>query len=131
MKNAFITGLIIGILSGLWLFITHAMGISLSSPVQIVSVIIPFIGLYAGVSSYRKNERSGVISFLEALTQCFKIMIVGGVIAAFAGIVYINYVIGGGNNFADFSGKLFGALLVGILESLAISLILMNKSKAI
>jgi len=135
MKNAFYTGLVIGILSGLWLFGMHWLGYSTSSPQQIApyeyfSVLIPFVGLYVGVRSYRQNEMRGVISFLEALVQCFKTLIVGGIIAVFAGILYINY-IQVGNNFADFSGRIFGALLVGLLFSLAVSLMLMNKSKSL
>jgi hypothetical protein len=135
MRNAFYTGLVIGILSGLWLFGMHWLGYSTSSPHQIApyeyfSVLIPFVGLYMGVRAYRKNEMHGTISFLEALIQCFKTLIVGGVIAVFAGIVYINYV-QVGNNFADFSGRIFGALLVGLLFSLAVSLMLMNKSKSL
>ena len=135
MKNALIYGLIIGILSGLWLFAMHWMGYNTTgahqiSPYEYFSVLIPFIGLFFGVRSYRENEMGGVISFLEGLVQSFKTLIVGGVVAVFAGIVYINYV-SGGVNFVDFSGRMFGALLVGILESLAVSLILMNKFKSL
>lgn len=135
MRNAFYTGLVIGILSGLWLFVMHWLGYSTSSPEQIApyeyfSVLIPFVGLYVGVRAYRQNEMHGVISFLEALVQCFKTLIVGGIVAVFGGILYINY-IQAGNNFADFSGRIFGALLVGLLCSLAVSLMLMNKSKSL
>lgn len=135
MKNAFITGLIIGILSGLWLFAMHWLGYTTTGAAQIApfeyfSVLIPFVGLYVGVRAYRANEMNGIISFLEALIQCFKTLIVAGIVAVFSGIVYINYV-DAGNNFADFSGRIFGALLVGLLFSLVVSLLLMNKSKAI
>lgn len=135
MKNAFITGLFIGILSGLWLFAMHWAGYNTVSPHQIApyeyfSVLIPFVGLYIGVRSYRQNEMGGVISFIEALVQSFKTLIVGGGIAVFGAIIYLNYV-AGGVNFTDFSGRMFGALLVGLLEALAVSLILMNKHKAI
>ncbi|MES2278596.1 MAG: DUF4199 domain-containing protein [Bacteroidota bacterium] len=135
MKNAFYTGLIIGIFSGLWLFAMHWMGYATTgahqiAPYEYFSVLIPFVGLYFGVRCYKQNEMGGVISFLDGLVQCFKILIVGGVIAVFASIVYINYISGGANS-VDFSGRMFGALLVGILEALAVSLILMNKSKAI
>jgi hypothetical protein len=135
MKNAVITGLVIGILSGLWLFVMHWMGYNTTgahqiSPYEYFSILIPFVGLYFGVRAYRANEMNGVISFLEALVQCFKTLIVGGVVAVFAAIVYLNYV-AGGVNYTDFSGRMFGALLVGILSALAVSLMLMNKSKAI
>jgi len=135
MKNAFYTGLFIGVLSGLWLFAMHWMGYNTTganqiAPYEYFSVLIPFVGLYVGVRSYRKNEMNGKISFLDALIQCFKTLIVGGIIAVFAGIVYINYV-SGGDNFVDFSGRIFAALLIGLLFSLAVSLMLMNRSKAI
>ena len=135
MKNAFITGLVIGILSGLWLFTMHWMGYNTTgahqiAPYEYLSVLIPFVGLFFGVRAYRENEMSGVISFLEALVQCFKTLIVGGVIAVFIAILYLNYV-SGGVNFTDFSGRMFGALLVGMLEALAVSLILMNKHKTL
>jgi len=133
MRNAFITGLVIGILSGLWLFVMHWMGYNTTgahqiAPYEYLSVLIAFLGLFFGVRAYRQNEMGGVISFLEALVQCFKTLIVGGVIAVFIAILYLNYV-SGGVNFTDFSGRMFGALLVGILEALAVSLILMNKHK--
>jgi len=135
MRNAFYTGLVIGILSGLWLFVMHWMGYTTTganqiAPYEYFSVLIPFVGLYVGVKAYRKNEMHGIISFLEALVQCFKTLIVAGIIAVFAGIVYINYV-SAGTNFADFSGRIFGALLVGLLFSLVVSLLLMNKSKSL
>ncbi|GAB3922816.1 DUF4199 domain-containing protein [Mucilaginibacter myungsuensis] len=135
MKNALITGIVIGILSGLWLFVTHSAGYPTTgqhkiAPFEYFSVLIPLVGLYFGVRAYKYNERDGVISFIEALIQCFKILVVGGVVAVFGAIVYLNYV-EGGMNYADFSGRMFGALLVGLLEALAVSLILMNKSKAI
>lgn len=135
MKNAIITGLAIGILSGLWLFIMNATGYKIGgaeqvSPYEYLSILIPIIGLYIGVRSYKYHEMKGTISFFDALIQCFKTLIIGGVVAVFAGIVYINYV-AAQHNFADFSGRIFGALLIGVLSSLAVSLILMNKSKAI
>ena len=135
MKNAFYTGLVIGILSGLWLFAMHWMGYTTTgahqiAPYEYFSVLIPLVGLYIGVRAYRENEMNGVISFLEALIQCFKTLIVGGIIAVFGAIVYINYV-AGGVNFTDFSGRMFGALLVGLLFSLVVSLLLMNRSKSI
>lgn len=131
MKSALIPGIIIGILSGLWLFVMHWTGNDLhadkASPFEYVSVLIPLIVLYFGVRSFRA-QNGGVISFFEALVECFKILLIGGVIAVFVAILYINY-IQAGNNIQDFSGRMFGALLVGLAFSLAISVTLMNKSK--
>ena len=134
MKNAFITGVIIGVLSGLWLFIMHIAGYDLTkdqvSPFEYVSVIIPIAGLFFGLKSYRDNDLGGNMGFLEALIQCFKILILAGIIAIFAGILYISYV-DAGNNAQDFSGRMFAALLIGVLSSLAMSLILTTKSNKV
>lgn len=100
------------------------------SPIEYVSILIPIIGLYFGVRSYRDKELKGQMGFLEALVQSFKILIVGGVIAVFVGIVYINY-IAAESNFRDFSGRIFGALLIGLLSSLAVSLLLMTKPEKV
>jgi hypothetical protein len=134
MKNGLITGTIIGVLSGLWLFFMHAMGYDLSkdqvSPYEYVSVIIPIAGLYFGIKSYRANDCGGQMGFLEALIQCFKILVLAGVIAIFGGILYVSYV-DAGNNVRDFSGRMFAALLIGLLSSLAVSLILTTKSNKV
>ena len=133
MKNAFITGIIIGVLSGLWLFIMHATGYDLTkdqvSPFEYVSILIPIVCLYFGIRAYR-NELGGNMGFLEALIQCFKILILGGIIAIFAGILYVSYV-SAGNNVRDFSGRMFGALLVGVISSFAVSLILTTKANKV
>ena len=133
MKNAFITGVVIGVLSGLWLFIMHATGYDLTkdqvSPFEYVSIIIPVAGLYFGIRAYR-NELGGNMGFLEALVQCFKILILAGIIAIFAGILYVSYV-NAGNNVRDFSGRMFGALLIGVISAFGVSLILTTKSNKV
>jgi hypothetical protein len=134
MKNAFITGVIIGVLSGLWLYVMHIAGYDLTkdqvSPFEYVSIIIPVAGLFFGLKSYRDNDLGGNMGFLEALIQCFKILILAGIIAIFAGILYISYV-DAGNNARDFSGRMFAALLIGVLSALAMSLILTTKSNKV
>jgi hypothetical protein len=133
MKNALIWGLIIGVLSGLWLFTMHWMGYNISddkaSPYEYFSILIPIVGLFLGIWSYR-NELGGDMGFLEALIQSFKILLFGGILAVFAGIVYINYVTEG-NNVSAFSGRMFGALLIGLLSALAVSLVLATKSNKV
>jgi hypothetical protein len=135
MKNALITGIVIGVLSGLWLFIMHAAGYDLNkdqgSPYEYVSCLIPIIVLFIGVKLYRDKDLGGKMGFLEALIQCFKILVLGGLIAGFLGILYISYIENKGNNFGDFSGRLFGALLVGVLSAFAVSLILHTKSNKV
>lgn len=131
MKNALLSGLIIGVFSGLWLFIMYKMGYDLNeskaSPFEYISVLIPIIGLLIAIRDYRDNYLGGQMSFLEALVQSFKILIFGGILSIFTAIAYINWV-HEGNNFEDFSGRMFGALLVGVLCALGVSLLYANKS---
>jgi hypothetical protein len=135
MKNAFVPGLIIGLLSGVWLFIMRKMGLTFTqdtvAPVEFISVLIPVIGLFWGVKSYRDGELKGQMNFLEGLIHGFKILIVGGIISVFLGIVYINYIEPKSTNWSDFSGRIFAALLIGVLSTLAVTLLLMRKSNRI
>jgi hypothetical protein len=132
MKNAIASGLIIGILSGLWLFIMRWSGYTMFndqvSPIEYISIVIPILGVLLGLKSYRDHDLNGRMSFLEGVIQSFKILLVGGVIAGFIGIIYINYV-ETQHNVRDFSGRLFGALLIGVLASVGSTLLLMTKSK--
>jgi hypothetical protein len=132
MKNAIITGAIIGALSGLWILIMHLTGITTGpahnlKPIEYTSGLIPLFGLYFGVRNYREKYMGGKINFFEALIESFKILIVGGIIAVFCSILYINYVNAG--TIADFSGQIFGALLLGLLFSLVVSLLLMRNNQ--
>src|SRR3978361_1152737 len=109
MKNAIITGVIIGVLSGLWMFVMHWMHVSPKSGsltgVEYISVLIPLAGLYFGIRSYRVTDCSGHMGFLEALLQSFKILLIGGIIATAAGILYIDEIEKNGANIMDFSGR--------------------------
>jgi hypothetical protein len=135
MKNAILPGVIIGVLSGVWLFIMRRMGLTFTddkvAPVEFVSVLIPIIGLYLGVRRYRDNEKGGIMNFLEGLIEGFRILIVAGVLVVFVGIVYLNYIEPKGTNWSDFSGRIFAALLIGVLSSLSVSLLLMTKTRKI
>jgi hypothetical protein len=130
MKNAIIYGLLIGVFSGLWMFIMHGLGYSPQStklaPIEYVSVFIPLIVLYFGVRSYRINDGQGQLGFFDALMQSFKILIIGGIITTAAAILYIDE-IESGTNLLEFSGRIFGALLVGILFALTVSVLQTNK----
>jgi hypothetical protein len=133
MKNALVPGLIIGILSGIWLFIMRSMGIQFNDnnphPIEFISILIPIIGLYIGVKRYRDNELGGKMDFLEGLVQGFKILIVGGIFVVFIGIVYINWIAKAEEaSWSDFSGRIFAALLIGVLSALAVTLLLIRKS---
>ena len=131
MKNAFVTGFVIGVFSGTWLFVMHNFGYSNSgnhvAPIEYLSVLIPLIGVYIGVKSYKENEKDNSLSFFEALFQSFRILLIGGIFACLGGLLYLNYV-DQGNNFLDFSGRLFAGLFIGILICVGVSLTLMNRS---
>lgn len=133
MKSALFPGLIIGILSGVWLFIMRAMGLTFSNdnvaPVEFISVFIPIVGLYFGVKRYRDKELGGKMDFLQGLVQGFKILIVGGIFVIFVGIAYINWISTTEKaNWSDFSGRIFAALLIGVLSALTVTLLLIKKS---
>jgi len=126
MKNAIVTGLFIGFLSLIWMLVAHHFGVSPQksdvSPVEYFSVIVPLAGLYFGIKNYRDVDCKGKMGFLEALVQSFKILLVGGVITVFASILFIDYI--SKSSIGDFSGRIFGALLVGLLLSLGVSALL-------
>jgi hypothetical protein len=134
MKNALIFGIIIGILSGAWLFFMRSLGISglddKASPIEYISILIPIVCLFIGIRSYRATDCAGQMGFLEALIQSFKILLVGGIISIFTFILYINYV-AQGNILRDFSGRMFGALLIGVLAAFGVSLALTTKSNKV
>lgn len=135
MKNALIWGFVIGVLSAAWLFVTHALGYDSyedkTAPFEYFSILIPIFGLLLGIKSYRDADCKGTMGFLEALAQSFKILLFGGILAVFVAITYINYIQPNGGNFMAFSGRMFGALLVGLLSALGVSLVWANKSNKI
>ncbi|MES2873108.1 MAG: DUF4199 domain-containing protein [Bacteroidota bacterium] len=136
MKHAAKYGIIIGVLSGVWILIMHFSGVyAEDAPKEMnnmqwmewASMLIPATGLYMGIKSYRDNVSGGKMEFFEGLFEGFKILIIGGVIAAFFAIIYVQLNISVMNT--DYMYRITAALLIGILFSLAISLILMNKQK--
>ena len=134
MANAIKYGLIIGILSGIWILILHFAGVYETSQgngnfnwLEYISVLIPFIGLFFGIKNFRDNINGGKMEFFEGIFEGFKIIIVGGVIAAFFAVVYVQYSPSVLNT--DYMGRVGGAGIVGILFNLAISISLMNKQK--
>jgi hypothetical protein len=130
MRNVIIYGALIGVFSGLWMFVMHWLGFAPKSgdlqPIEYFSVLIPIILLYFGVKSYRDNEAHGNLGFLPALMQSFKILLLGGIIAVFAAIVYIEE-FSKGSSIGDFSGRVFGALLVGLLFALGVSALMTTR----
>lgn len=132
MKNAIKYGLIIGVLSGIWILIFHLAGVYENpdegfSWIEYTSVLIPFIGLFFGIKHFRDHINGGKMEFFEGLFEGFKIMIVGGIIAAFCAVVYVQYAPSVLNT--DYMGRIGGAGIIGILFNLVISITLMNKQK--
>jgi len=112
------------------MFVLKSFGVSPQGsgpqPIEYAAVLIPLIVLYFGVKSYRNNECKGKMGFLEALLQCFKILLIGGVITVAASIIYIDE-FAKESSLQDFSGRVFGALLVGILFSLGVAALFTTK----
>lgn len=135
MKNAAKYGLLIGIISGIWIFIMHLSGVyerpyplaDKISWMEFAAVLIPLTGLYLGIKSFRDNYNGGKMEFFEGLFEGFKILLVGGVITAFFGVLYVQYMSSALQ--ADFMGRIAGAGLVGILFNIVMALILMNKQR--
>lgn len=136
MKNAIIWGIIIGVLSGIWMFVMHGSGISPTdekvATLEYFSFLIPALGLFIGIYNYRKNDCKGKMGFLEALIQSFKILIAGGIVTVFATILYFSYAhVSMSNVMEASSGRIFGALLVGVLLAFAVSLLFHNKANKV
>jgi len=84
------------------------------------------------LSGTTSHDLDGKMNFLEGLIQAFKILIVSGIFVVFIGIVYINWISTTEKaNWSDFSGRIFAALLIGVLSSLAVTLLLISKSKKV
>lgn len=135
MKNAIKYGLLIGVLSGLWIVAMHSFGVYNQNPddqkypwMEFTSIIIPFVGLYLGIKNYRDHINKGRMEFFEGLFEGFKIIIIGGIITAAFTTLYLQYV-GAEMMRLDYMQRIFGAGSVGILFDLIISLLLMNKQR--
>ena len=135
MGNAVKYGVIIGVISGIWILVMHFAGVYTHDSIgenkmawlEYVSIFIPATGLYLGIKNYRDHIIAGKMEFFEGLFEGFKIIIVGGVIAAFFAIVYVQL---NPNTFnTEYMYRIAAAVLIGILFNLAISLVLMNKQK--
>ena len=135
MKNSLIFGIIIGVISGIWILIMHYAGVFAQNSVEgnsmswleYASVLIPAIGLYLGIKNYRDHILTDKMEFYEGLFEGFKILIFGGITAALFAAIYMQ--VSSNLKNMDFMYRIAAAILVGILFNLAISLILMNKQK--
>lgn len=135
MKNAFKYGLLIGVLSAVWILILQSAGIyddayprsGNFSIMEMFSIVIPFVGLFFGIRNFRNNNKSGKMEFFEGLIEGFKIMLVGGVLTGAFVAIYAQYV--SEDMKIDFMNRVVAAGIVGILMDIVCSLLLMNKQK--
>jgi len=135
MKNSLIYGIIIGVISGIWILIMHYAGVFAQNSVEwnkislldYASVLIPAIGLYLGIKNYRDHVLTDKMEFYEGLFEGFKILIFGGITAGLFAVIYMQFSSDLKN--IDFMYRIGAAALIGILFNLAISLSLMNKQK--
>lgn len=133
IKNAFLSGLIIGIASLLWIVIMHLngytpvnMSVRKSGWLEYTSILIPLIGLYFGIKGYRKLNGNS-LTFFEGVFEGFKIMAFGGLIAGAASSLYFAFL---GEEFSsDYMERIFGAVILGLLFTLGNSLLLMTTPK--
>lgn len=135
MGNAVKYGLLIGVISGIWILLMHFAGVFSQDTIgennmswmEYVSVLIPATGLYLGIKNYRDHILTERMEFFEGLFEGFKILTFGGIFAAFFAVVYIQ--VNSNLENTDFMFRIAAAVLIGILFNLAISLSLMNKQK--
>lgn len=93
-----------------------------------IAIIIPVSGLFLGILAYRKFDKKGKISFVQAFIQCFDILIVGGLVAGLITILYVHFFLAR-FDMVDLVGWLFGAIPVSVISSLVVSLLLKTRSK--
>lgn len=130
MRNAILFGLYIGLLSGVWLLATHWFGYETfdhnASVISYIPILIPVSGLFLGILSFRKFERKGRLTFLQALIQCFDILILGGLMAGLITIGYVHFILAK-FDMMDTVGWLFGAIPVSCISSVVVSLVLKTR----
>lgn len=133
MKNAILSGIIIGVVSVIWVIIMHYAGINPENVqesdnkwLEYTSIIIPIIGLYLGIRGF-KNRNNNSLTFFEGVFEGFKIMAISGLIAGAFSALYFSFL---NLEFSsDYMERIFGAAIIGFLVTLASSLLLMTKPK--
>jgi hypothetical protein len=130
MKNAILSGVIIGIVSALWIVMMQTFGYnpqnledSKNIWLEYTSILIPLLGLYFGIKGL-KNQQSGKITFFEGIFEGFKILAVGGLLAAASSFIYVS--IFAKDLTVDYMERIFGAVVIGLLFTLVNSLVLMT-----
>src|SRR5690606_28669102 len=101
MRTALPYGILIGVLSGIWIFIIQQQGAlerDLAengffgiSVLEYLSVLIALAGLYFGIGSFKRSREDRELQFFEALFHGFRILLIGGAITAFFISIYLHY----------------------------------------
>lgn len=130
MKNAVKYGVLLAIFSALWILIMHLLGFTpekaKGSWIEFTSLIIPFLGLYLGIKSFKKQNNNS-LDFFEGLVEGFQILIIGAVLSGAIGFLY-TYNKSSELSTTDYMQRIFGALIIGVLANFASTLLLMSKS---
>jgi hypothetical protein len=130
MRNAILSGIIIGVASVAWIILMQSFGYNPqnleaneNSWIEYSSILIPFLGLYFGIRGFR-TEKGGSLNFFEGIFEGFKITAVGGLIAASASFIFITFF--SDKLTFDYMERIFGAMVIGLLATLTNALLLMN-----
>ncbi|OAQ38466.1 hypothetical protein A5893_13655 [Pedobacter psychrophilus] len=133
MRNALISGLIIGLTTILWVFSAQKIGFYPESLLQnseewiiYTSLLIPFLGLHFGIKNY-KTKRKNKICFTEAIFEGFKILAIGSLLSAIFSFMYLSISIY--NHPIDYMEVAVIALGIGLLFTFLNALILMDPQK--
>lgn len=141
-RNVLVAGLVIGLLSGVWLLVLYLIGyetffsdvltiFTSGKPLKDITILvftailIPVIGLYFGLSSCKRYENGEKFTYLNVLLTGLKILIIGGMIAITLTILYMQLTRHG--TISDFAKMSIGASLVGVAAALIISIILTTR----
>ncbi|MBK0382218.1 DUF4199 family protein [Pedobacter sp. SD-b] len=133
MKNALVSGSIIGLFSFIWIFAAQKMGFYPSAIIQngkewinYTALIIPFLGLYFGLKSFKSKSKNR-FCFATAVFQGFKILAVGGLLAAIFSIIYLQSQ--DHPNTIDYMEFMLLAIGIGLLFTLINAFLLMDIKK--
>ena len=133
MRNALLSGIIIGSVSALWIVMMQTFGYnpqnledSKNIWLEYTSILIPFLGLYFGIKGF-KTQQSGKLTFFEGIFEGFKILAVGGLLAAASSFIYVS--IFAKDLTVDYMERIFGAVVIGLLFTLVNSLVLMTPQR--
>ena len=133
MKNALISGLIIGLATILWVFSAQKIGFYPESLIQsseewiiYTSLLIPFLGLYFGIKNF-KTKRKNKICFTEAVFEGFKILAIGSLLSAIFSFIYLSLTVY--LNPIDYMEIAVIALGIGLLFTFLNALLLMEPQK--